>query len=269
MGCDIHAYVETQDPRSDSWSYVGEHHFSRNYLFFALAAGARRYTPWPDSDLLEKALTARGVKTLDDPKLSSDETDQIVIEACDTGITSGQPSFREKGIPKDLSYQVVDHYTMTVVEDDEDDGEEPNLCKRKTADSWITSGSSVVWELDNEGKVYRVTNPDWHTPSWLSTDEMQTLTERFDLALEERVAEAKTQQEISLRWANSGLEKAKKEGDAESIKFFEREVKREAKWSTHDPRSDNAFISALALVAMMRAYEARGVKARLVFWFDN
>lgn len=272
MGCDIHAYIETKRKEDASnsdrgWDFLGTFRFSRNYTLFALMAGVHRYAMYPDPKTLEAALLKRGVSRLDDTKLSKIESELIMLEGCDSGITRGQPSFAERGIPKNISWNVVNEYTMYVVENG--DGEEDNVCKRSQADGWVASGSSEAWDIDANGAVTRVTNPDWHSGSWLDADEVRTLALRFHETLVASIPDVKKLQEQSITWVKNGLKKAIATGDVEGIAFSKQDLERESSWDTYDPLREHAYICTEALATMMDALEARGLNARLVFWFDN
>jgi len=232
MGCDIHAYVETKNATAledAEWSYLCDYHFVRNYALFALMAGVRRYSSWPSPGALEKALQKRGVNRLDDPKLSLNEANVIMLEGADTGLTRGQPSFEPKGMPKNISHKTVDDFTIYVLSDDANENEwGENTCKREIANKWVENGSCVIWDCDKEGNPLRITSPDWHGESWLDNNEVRELAQRC------------------------------------------------AKLYDDDPDDNTVyelFTKTLACVealdAMMHALEARGFKARLVFWFDN
>jgi hypothetical protein len=65
------------------------------------------------------------------------------------------------------------------------------------------------------------------------------------------------------------LKIARKEANAERIAFFEREIKRESDWDTHNPLKEHTYVCTEALTAMMDVLDAHGLNARLVFWFDN
>jgi len=133
----------------------------------------------------------------------------------------------------------------------------------------MKSGSSDPWHIV-DGKVLSITGPDWHTPSWLSTDEVEVLAERFRAVLEAEVPEHKRVQKQNLKWAKDGLKAALKDGDAERIAMMKREVEREEKWSSHDPLKSESLAKVEGLAAMMKRLEqGTRVKARLVFWFDN
>lgn len=268
MGCDIHAYVETMylDVKEPSWSQQCAMHVSRDYALFALMAGVRRYSPFPDVKLLEEALKKRGVATLEDPRLSTEESSNIVQEACDNGITGGVESFPAKGIPRDLCFLTEMEYTLRVSNECEN---EDGFCSESSAVGWVKNGCSEVWDEEG-GKPSVVTNPDWHSASWLSTEEVGVLVERFKKVLETQIPFAEEAQKKAVEWATKAVSAAKERGDVEHLAWAERELEREKKWSTHDPFRSSTLSGIKAIHAMMQAYEENNrFKARLVFWFDN
>lgn len=140
MGCDIHAFVEVRE--HGMWHCFAELHLRRDYRLFNLIAGVRN---------------------------DGDE----------------QPSFEPRGFPgkslskggwcDDVSWRVKDKYTVIVAPDNE---QADNTCSAKTAAKWVKSGSSEAWHKDAEGNVIRVSHPDWHTPTWLTTEEVGEIVER-------------------------------------------------------------------------------------------
>ena len=187
MGCDIHAHVETGHLNREgkmTWNHLCDFRFGRNYVLFALMAGVRRYSYMPNADLLEVALAKRGVNALNDPLLSEEETQVIIKEASDNGITSGQPSFEEKGAPRDMDWKTAEGYTYNIVEDGEENEDSEAQCvARSKAEQWIKEGSSEVWDTAVDGTILRITGPDWHTASWLDTKEMILVAQRMELAM--------------------------------------------------------------------------------------
>lgn len=72
--------------------------------------------------------------------------------------------FEPRGIPDNLSFTVKGAYYLFVV-DGETDSE--GMTSRENADRWVNSGISEYIEKD------RITHPDWHTASWLTTEEFE------------------------------------------------------------------------------------------------
>jgi hypothetical protein len=233
MGCDIHVHVETMlIPTFDAnWTHLCNFHFERNYLLFALMAGVRRYDYLPNAKSLEEALEKRGVITLNDPLLSEDEIAMIIQEASDTGITCGQPSFNAKGIPSDISWRTVQDYTLCVTHDDNEDG-----CTKTQAASWVAAGTCKVWNSIN-GEIVMITNPDWHTPSWLNIQEMKIVAERMRIILTDNFART-----------NAG----------------------KPNQNMLNSMFDNTLANVEGLIAMLEKIEESGcIKTRVVFWFDS
>jgi hypothetical protein len=75
-----------------------------------------------------------------------------------------KPLFEPRGLPKKLGHKAEDDYYLRV-DDEQAKLDVEGVCSRDKADYWIKSGFSQA--LDDG----RVTDPDYHTPSWLTTDE--------------------------------------------------------------------------------------------------
>jgi len=270
MGSNIKAYVETRSKKAvenDSWGFLCDYRFSQNYSLFALMTSAWRFNAYPNPKKLETALDMRGVSRLDDPKLSEEDGVLIMREGCDNGITRGQPSFVEKGVPSDISHETCDRYTFYVV--DSDVLIENNTCKRSLADDWLASGRSEVWEKNEDGRPSRVTNPDLHTASWLDADEVQMLVARFRDLLMSDFKLAKKKQAQNIAWAYNDLRSAETAEDGEHVAFFAREIARESDWDTHNPMKEHAYATTEGLAALMNALSAHGLDSRVVFWFNS
>jgi len=74
--------------------------------------------------------------------------------------------FEPRGLPPDAGYEATGDNELLAI-DGEDD---KNVCSRQTAERWVASGDSK-WV--REGKW--VTVPDWHSHSWLTCAEYQTI----------------------------------------------------------------------------------------------
>lgn len=71
-----------------------------------------------------------------------------------------------RGIPRDISRGLVQAYTLEVSSEPDEDHRE---CLPTDAAAWVRSGASEWWDAQHT----RVTDPDAHHVSWLTTDEMQ------------------------------------------------------------------------------------------------
>lgn len=74
-----------------------------------------------------------------------------------------------RGVPGDIAFITRSQYTFVVLDGKEEIHEEC-ATTRKNAERWIANKSSVYF---NDNKSF-VTNPDWHTPSWLTLEEYET-----------------------------------------------------------------------------------------------
>ncbi len=283
MGADIHGpYIEQRDPdtRYDDeephWSHIATVKIHRNYQLFALMAEVRRYDYFPLDERMFEVLTERGIissskdefeklseseqkefaKKFEDyvATLNDKEKEQIGKELRDSGITMGQESFEPRGVPKDADYfKAISDYTMWVREEESANAEE-HECSRKKADEWIKNGSSKVWDTDEDGKVSRITHPDWHSASWLSTDEIEELIKRYESALKALIPTARKEMERAAKFYEKAPEKIRD-------KF--------CSWEYCNPMNNHDLKLLRGMLSMMRAIETPERPCRIIFWFDN
>mgnify|MGYP007071612154 FL=1 len=74
--------------------------------------------------------------------------------------------FEPRGLPENVSFDVKSAYHLFVIDDSADDDRD-GYVRKNTANGWIESGISRRYE------DRYVTNPDWHTPSWLTAKEYE------------------------------------------------------------------------------------------------
>lgn len=86
-----------------------------------------------------------------------------------------EPVVGQKGLPETVSYAVRGANELYVVDDKELEGDE-GVVLRSTAEKWVDSGSSE-W-VDEDKK--RVTHPDWHSHSWLTTSELEAAINKYE-----------------------------------------------------------------------------------------
>jgi len=87
------------------------------------------------------------------------------------------PSLPKRGFPNDVCNNTLYAYCISVMPDkdyesDEDYYSEHRRTKSSYADEWIRDGCSVVMGTDYMGNRL-ISDPDWHTPSWCTTEEMK------------------------------------------------------------------------------------------------
>lgn len=80
------------------------------------------------------------------------------------GVRRGSAIFEPRGIPENISFTVRCSFYMFMV-DGESDSE--GCVSKVTAQEWIDKG--WVKKIDDKW----ITNPDWHTPSWLTVKEYE------------------------------------------------------------------------------------------------
>jgi hypothetical protein len=81
-----------------------------------------------------------------------------------------------KGLPSDVTELTLEEDALTV-DDQAAELEVPDTCTKAAADAWVREGRS---RLLHNG--YAVTHPDFHSHSWLSSDELHVVAERYSAA---------------------------------------------------------------------------------------
>ncbi len=138
------------------------------------------------------------------------------------GIRGGDALIEPRGLPDHLAWH--SNRDAHFIIDDGAVGVE-GYCTRQDAESWSKYGSKI---LERNGITY-VTNPDWHSHSWLTCDEFQAAMDATD--------------QVTYNVCDSV-------GLSDSVNH------------ECDPEYH-------ALMAAARTLESRGKEVRLVFWFDN
>ena len=209
MGCDIFCYIDYDDfqTKDGGWyvsCFASDIAFGRNYTLFSLMAGVRH-----------------------DP-----HTDNFT------------PLFQPRGLPKDISWNAKNAYTMYVSDDCEGKG----YCSIEDATRWVHSGRSK-WIGEK-----RISRPDWHSASWLYEFELRHVKEVYEgLKFPEvswfqmkspdkqPIPENATVRKIGLEWF---VEVGKKE-------------------TYPVPETFDAILAAMKMLNGDRTD-----RSRLVFWFD-
>lgn len=256
MGCDIHAYLEykySNDERDKyaMWWQFAEVHIGRDYQLFALMARVCLTNTWEQVEKVRLLFEKYGVSGTSAENVFTSleeigEELQVELDALKEEPTQlhGIDTFEPKGIPSGLCSRTGYEYHLWVRDDD--DEHERGSCSLSNAESWVESGSSE-WVNDEKTSV---TNPDWHTPSWLSTEEVATVIDRYKAVNEALVPGAR------------------KEFDEMVQRAKARNSDHIPDWKDWDPTRAKPT-EMLAILGAMKALEENGLTARLVFWFDN
>lgn len=139
MGCDIHTYVEFADPISNERGPYWRN-FTRN-------GGNRDYVLFG---------ILAGVRVPD-------------VQA-----------FEPKGMPDgNLGWGTSDDYWNMVAPPEHPEwAEGDDWVTIEQAERWVADGSSVA-DHDDSGRLRRVSGPDWHSHSWLTTAELTEALTRY------------------------------------------------------------------------------------------
>ena len=86
------------------------------------------------------------------------------------------PIDKPRGLPENAAWNSNSDNILYVSDSDEDDCVKPNKAKQ-----WVENGFSKY--IYSEGKPTWVTHPDWHSHSWLTTDEFRTVLSSFDVSI--------------------------------------------------------------------------------------
>lgn len=148
--------------------------------------------------------------------------------------------FEQRGMPADAAYYALSDSRLYISEHQDEGNVTPNR-----AEEWVKSGSSVYIN-GNNGEPTWVTNPDWHSHSWLNTSEFESVLNKY-LDYEDG-------------WYNEGV--------AEHNKFVKEKNIPTDSWM-YAPPSRNIEPCYQAVLASLKRFEQLGYDARIVFWFDN
>lgn len=142
MGCDIHAFVEYA-PKLDAEEPKPEKRFWR-------PLGGDMYI---GRDYYLFATMCNGVRIDDLPH-----------------------TFEPKGIAEDMAFYADMKHRLYIASSDESVDE--YSATREQAENWVKLGYSQVL-AEREGVVTSITNPDWHSYSWLTTEEVKQIPRMY------------------------------------------------------------------------------------------
>jgi len=85
-----------------------------------------------------------------------------------------QGLFPRRGLPETVSWQTTDAVSFVIDDEGAARGHD-RRCSREDAEKWVQKGYSRY--LDQVRTM--ITNPDWHTFSWLTADELLEVLKRY------------------------------------------------------------------------------------------
>ena len=207
MGCDIHLYIEYKSKKPQ---YDGRE--STWHSFGKSINPGRNYAMF--------GLMANVRNCYSDGKLP------VLVEP--------------RGMPEDAGYTATDDNRIYISETESED----YVCM-ETAKRWVESGSSKFIN-NKDGNPTWVTQPDWHSHSWLTTSEFENVLNKY--------------LELESGWYKERVE--------EHNKMVERENIQPDSWA-YAPPSINDEPEYQVVLASLKRFEELGYDARVVFWFDN
>lgn len=206
MGCDLHFYVEYTDKESVEMEKDGDLFNDEPYKAYWRDFGMKFN---PGRNYWMFGLLSKGVRS------NFDE------------------GFEPKGIPNydSLGFSSRNDYTL-LISDNERDDEDGRCCTMQQAMRWSTSNfspSKLYYRNPTDDKPYRVSNPDWHSASWLTLDEYERTIQIYKEKIRKLVEE-----------------------DPE-----------------YNSIEDGILPEYEAILSAMKSLESNGYVTRVVFWFDN
>jgi hypothetical protein len=145
-----------------------------------------------------------------------------------------------RGMPEDACYTATDDNRIYISETESED-----YVSMETAKRWVNSGSSKFIN-DNDGNPTWVTQPDWHSHSWLTTSEFENVLNKY--------------LELESGWHKERVDTHNK--------MVERQNIQPDSWVYAPPDMDIEPEYQVVLASLKR-FEELGYDARIVFWFDN
>ena len=207
MGCDIHLYIEYKSKKTEFDGYD-----SGWQSFGGRINPGRNYAMF--------GLMANVRNCYSDGKLP------VLVEP--------------RGMPDDVSYTTMNDNRIYISDDEGED-----YVSMETAKRWVKSGSSKFIN-NKDGNPTWVTQPDWHSHSWLTTSEFESILNKY--------------LELETGWHKERVE--------EHNKMVERQNIQPDSWA-YAPPSINDEPEYQVVLASLKRFEELGYDARIVFWFDN
>jgi len=207
MGCDIHLYIEYKSKKTEFDGYVPKWH-----SFGKSINPGRNYAMF--------GLMANIRNCYSDGKLP------VLVEP--------------RGMPDDAAYSTEDDNRIYISETKSED-----YVSMETAKRWVESGSSKFIN-NKDGNPTWVTQPDWHSHSWLTTSEFESVLNKY--------------LELETGWHKVRVE--------EHNKWLQKENIQPDSWA-YAPPSINDEPEYQVVLASLKRFEELGYDARVVFWFDN
>jgi hypothetical protein len=146
-----------------------------------------------------------------------------------------------RGMPDDAAYYAKYDNQLYICENPT----EENDVNAEKAKRWVEQAVSKYIN-GHDGKPTWVTNPDWHSHSWLTASEFESIINKY--------------LELEAGWHKERVD--------EHNEYVKKENIQPDSWA-YDPPSMNDEPSYQVVLASLKRFEELGYDARVVFWFDN
>jgi len=206
MGCDIHLYIEYKSKKTEFDGY------DSGWQSFGKSIN-------PGRNYAMFSLMA-DVRNYDDEKLP------VLV--------------KRRGMPEDAGYTASNDNRIYISETKSED-----YVSMETAKRWVESGSSKFIN-NKDGNPTWVTQPDWHSHSWLTTSEFESVINKY--------------LELEAGWHKERVEEHNKMVKEDNIQLV--------RWA-YAPPSINDEPEYQVVLTSLKRFEELGYDARVVFWFDN
>lgn len=89
--------------------------------------------------------------------------------------SDNEKGIEAKGLPDGMSYKSSDDAFIYI--NDNYAADDDNYCTLESANRWAEYGCKIIFRDD---KPFKVENPDWHSHSWLTTQEFEKQLEIYN-----------------------------------------------------------------------------------------
>lgn len=90
------------------------------------------------------------------------------------GVRTENPNIAPRGLPQDIAWRTADDAYLTI---SDAYPEEQGYCSSEQAAAYNRNGHAYV--TNDKGENIRVEHPDWHSHSWLTTDEFMSAIKTY------------------------------------------------------------------------------------------
>lgn len=173
-----------------------------------------------------------------------------VLFGCLAGVRSCHPGVvSPRGVPDNMGWDAEMAYYLTAIPDEDMQGRdeyENNIISHSKAKAISKEGTYPI--LNTSNKHWKIRNPDWHSSSWLTLEELYKVRRYY---IEEQLCELPKKKQQKFRKI---LKSCKTDKELLNHRFDELEC---------------VNLNGLIGMLMLMEHTDPKVKTRIVFWFDS